>query len=537
MSRFARSLLIGTALLAALGASPLPGVTASAARVGEDIALARASAGIPGPVSGAAARAVAGELLPADPAELERAKAVAASRAEASRTRVPRGTSTPTIGRRAMGLSDPSSTPSDSTGAIGPTRYVETVNRKVGIYDRDLNLLSSAILQTWWAEPGSNSFDPQVIWDATTKRFYYAGAVVYSAMDNRLAFGFSTTASPNNATTDWCHYDLPYGSEFADYPKLGDSRYFSIIGVNVFNGQTFRGSDVLAIGKPPAGTACPDASTFPVGVGQNLEVGGLEQFTPVPANEIDKQQTGWVLTRSSSVEAASLGRFRVTRDATTGDPIIETSGVDIAVPTYAPPANAPQRDGAYLLDTSDARLTQAVAAFDPSSDGRFVVWTQHAVAGGAGSQERWYEIDPAARTVIQSGNVSHQSLFVFNGAISPDRVVSGRTRAFGANMVLGYTTSSLTTYPAIRMVSKRGANGVSSPVLVRRSPGHDEDFACPQLGYCRWGDYAAATPDPKASVDRSAGVVWLTNMWTADADTTGGDTGVSWRTWNWSATP
>jgi hypothetical protein len=87
------------------------------------------------------------------------------------------------------------------------------------------------------------------------------------------------------------------------------------------------------------------------------------------------------------------------------------------------------------------------------------------------------------------------------------------------------------------MVSKRGADGVSSPVLVRRSPGHDEDFGCPQVGHCRWGDYAGATPDPKAPVDRSAGVVWLTNMWTADADTTGGVTGVSWRTWNWSATP
>jgi hypothetical protein len=75
------------------------------------------------------------------------------------------------------------------------------------------------------------------------------------------------------------------------------------------------------------------------------------------------------------------------------------------------------------------------------------------------------------------------------------------------------------------MVSKRGGDGVSSPVLVRRSPGHDEDVGCPQIGHCRWGDYSGATPDPKAPVDRSAGVVWLTNMWTADADTTGGDTG------------
>ena len=536
MRRFARSALIGAALVATL-ASPLPGPAGAATGSGGNFALARASAGTPGPLSGAARRAAAGELLPADPAELEVAKAEAASRAGSSRTRVARGTSAPTIGRKAMGLSDVSSTPSDSTGAIGPTRYIETVNRKVGIYDRNLNLLASDTLQGWWAEPGSNSFDPQVIWDATTNRFYYAGAVVYSAVDNRLAFGFSTTASPNNATTDWCHYDLTYGSEFADFPKLGDSRYFSIIGVNVFNGQTYRGSDVLAIGKPPSGTACPAASTFPVDVGQNLEIGGIEQFTPVPANEIDKQQTGWVLTRSSSVEGSSLGRFRVTRNATTGDPIVETSGVDIDVPTYAPPANAPQKDGAYLIDTSDARLTQAVAAFDPSTGGRFVVWTQHAIAGGAGSQERWYEIDPAARSVVQSGQVSHSSLYIFNGAISPDRVVSGRAKAFGANMVLGYTTSSPTTYPAIRMVSKRGADGVSSPVLVRRSPGHDEDFGCPQVGLCRWGDYSGATPDPKAAVDRSAGVVWLTNMWTADADTTGGDAGVSWRTWNWSATP
>jgi hypothetical protein len=443
MSRFARSVLIGAALVATL-ASPLPGPAVAGAGSGVDIALAPASAGTPGPLSGAARRAAAGELLPADPAELELAKAEATSRAGSSRAHVARGISAPTIGRKAMGLSDVSSTPSDSTGAIGPTRYIETVNRKVGMYDRNLKLLASDTLQAWWAEPGSNSFDPQIIWDATTKRFYYAGAVVYSAVDNRVAFGFSTTASPNNATTDWCHYDLAYGSEFADFPKLGDSRYFSIIGVNVFNGQTYRGSDVLAIGKPPAGTGCPAASTFPVDVGQNLEIGGIEQFTPVPANEIDKQQTGWVLTRSSSVEGSSLGRFRVTRNATTGDPIIETSGVDIDVPTYAPPANAPQKDGAYLIDTSDARLTQAVAAFDPSTGGRFVVWTQHAIAGGAGSKERWYEIDPAARTVVQTGEVSHSSLFVFNGAISPDRVVSGGTKAFGANMVLGYTTSSPT---------------------------------------------------------------------------------------------
>jgi hypothetical protein len=178
-----------------------------------------------------------------------------------------------------------------------------------------------------------------------------------------------------------------------------------------------------------------------------------------------------------------------------------------------------------------------VGAIDPKHHDRFAIWTQHAVAGGAGSAERWYEIDPAARTVLQKGTVSDPSLYVFNGAISPDRVVAGSTEAFGGNMVLGFTTSSSSDFPAIQMVSKKGSHATSAFVPVQASPGYDEDFACPGLGYCRWGDYGAATPDPEASTSGTTGRVWLSNMWTADATTTGGTSGVSWRTWNWEATP
>jgi hypothetical protein len=158
------------------------------------------------------------------------------------------------------------------------------------------------------------------------------------------------------------------------------------------------------------------------------------------------------------------------------------------------------------------------------------------VPGGAGSAVAWYEIDPASRTVVQSGTISDGSLYVFNGAISPDRVVNGSTKAFGGNMVTGFTTSSSSTFPAIAMVSKLGSGAVSAMVPVQASPGHDEDFGCPLIGYCRWGDYAAATPDPRASVIGPTGNVWLSNMWTADATIIGGSN-ASWRTWNWEATP
>src|SRR5205085_777612 len=100
-----------------------------------------------------------------------------------------------------------------------------------------------------------------------------------------------------------------------------------------------------------------------------------------------------------------LGLFQVTRNAD-GTPAIQQPGTRIVLPArYTLPANAPQRDSSSTLDTSDARLGQAVAARDPARGDRLHIWTQHTVAGGAGALVRWYEIDPASRTVVQTGDV------------------------------------------------------------------------------------------------------------------------------------
>jgi hypothetical protein len=467
------------------------------------------------------------------PARLARQKAAAAGRTPASARPAP-APSNPVTTVGAEGLNDLNSTPSDSTGAIGPNSYIEIVNTQVAIYNRTLSSHTSDTLTNWWGTGAADVFDPQVIWDPTTHRFYYAGDAVFSDTDNRLAFGFSKTSSPSNATTDWCRYTVSYGSEFPDYPKLGDSKDFAIIGVNVFNGNTFRGSDVVAISKPPSGTTCPGASSFAVKKGKNLNVNGVPFFTPVPANEIDTKPTGYVVAIDGFVPSTRVGVFTVKKNRTTGNPVIQRGGNPVRVGSYTVPPNAPQSGSSLVLDTLDARLTQAVGAVDPGHNGKFAVWTQHTISGGAGSMVRWYEIDPAAKTVLQKGSVSDGSLYVFNGAISPDRVVAGSSKAFGKNMVMGLNTSSSSTFPAIQMVSKVGTGAVSPLVLVQASPGHDEDFGCTTV--CRWGDYAAATPDPAASVSGSTGNVWLTGMWTADANVVGGVV-PSWRTWNWEATP
>jgi len=498
-----------------------------------------ASPGIPGPVNGPAADAILRGPLPADAGVLAERKAIAAEAAGKIASGTPQERSapspTPVILLGKSGLLDGSSTPSDSSGAIGTSRYIETVNSKVGIYDLDLGLIAQDTLASWWSAVG-DVFDPQVIWDASTNRFYYAGDIVISDTDNRLAFGFSKTAAPDNATTDWCHYNIGYGSEFPDYPKLGDSEYFAVIGVNVFSAAgPYRGSDIIAVGKPPAGTTCPDPATLMPGFGKNIKIGKRRAYTPVPANSIDSNATAWVVTSSPASKATEIGLFKVTRNATTGAPVIQVKGSAVTVQSYDVPANAPQKGTEFLLDTSDARMTQAVAAVDPGRGNKFAVWTQHTISGGAGAMVRWYEIDPEGKTILQTGNVKNSALYYFNAAISPDRVVKGATTAYGDSMVLNFNTSSATSYPAIKMVSKQGTDSVSAVKTVKSSPGPDIDFACPELGFCRWGDYAAATPDPNAPTGATSGIVWGSSMWTKDGRINPED--VSWRTWNWKSQP
>ena len=345
--RIVRGSMAAAVLLAAMAAA-VPGAQADRAPAGTPSArFSAARPGTPGRLTPLQRRAMHG-ALPSDPAALRAQKAAAAANLAggplASPARRPARSPNPTIHASWQGIAaDGTSSPSDSTGAIGPSSYIENVNSIATIYDRTGAPLATSGLNAWWNEGGANAFDPQVMWDATTGRFYYAGDAVFSGSDNRLAFGFSTTANPTSLTgADWCRYEVAYGSLFPDYPKLGDSRDFTLIGVNVFSGNSFARSEIVAISKPGAGATCPAANTFKSAVGGPLFAHGLQQFTPVPANEIDSNGTGYVITRSGGLPGTTIGVFTVTK-AGDGSPIIDTTGASVAVPSYGVPASAPQK--------------------------------------------------------------------------------------------------------------------------------------------------------------------------------------------------
>jgi hypothetical protein len=204
------------------------------------------------------------------------------------------------------------------------------------------------------------------------------------------------------------------------------------------------------------------------------------------------------------------------------------------VGSYTLPANAPQPGTKDVVDTLDGRLIHAVSAVDPRF-GKLAVWTSHTVHGGAGAEVRWYEVDPAGASMLQSGAATSSSLYAFNGAVSPDRADTGSQAAFGSDMVLSFSTSSGRADPAIQMVSKRGADAQSGWVMVDQSSSNDTDFTCtsPYGPPCRWGDYSGATPDPSADQTEPSGRVWLANQWQAAPSSNLAE----WRTFMFEATP
>jgi hypothetical protein len=440
--------------------------------------------------------------------------------------------------------------PSDSTGAAGPTRYIELVNGKVGVYDRDWSLRTKSSLQSLVGLPAALLLDPDILWAPAQQRFFFSMIATNGDIsESQLAFGFSKGPEPD--VDGWCTYTDSfgiYGSEFPDFPRLGDTKEFVLIGVNRFTSHraNYLGSDLLWYTKPPPGpiTTCPDPASFATGAFQLLTYpSGRKLFTPVPVKQVDVSGTGYVLgTIRTQLPRTSFTLTKVTAGPTGQPELAPPQLVNVSRPFSVPPT-APQAGTSYVLETLDGRFTQAVGAIDParldpeSGEPKMAIWTQHSVAasaGGLGSEIRWYEIDPSTPGLFQNGVVQSDDLFVFNGAIAPDRAVDGFSAAFGDSMVLGFNTSSATTDVAIQMVSKVGDSPQSGFVLIRQSPGPNVDGTCHPTPPCRWGDFAGASPDPGAAPSGSQGAVWLSNAYNRSSV---GDKRIDWLTWNWTAEP
>src|SRR5512141_384933 len=206
------------------------------------------------------------------------------------------------------GLNQLTVAPPDSTGAIGPNNYVEMVNQQIGVYDRNLNFISSTDNGTFTGAGASLTVtDPQIQWDAQSGHWIYAALGVASGA-NMLIFGWSKTVDPSDLTNGWCRFGTSRGSLLGDSPKLGHDDNFITIGTNVYDDTTnftFLTANIFAIRKPAAGdTSCSiDTVLYVADAAHPLHnADGSIAFTPVPANTADSSALGYIVAAHSPVD-------------------------------------------------------------------------------------------------------------------------------------------------------------------------------------------------------------------------------------------
>lgn len=404
------------------------------------------------------------------------------------------------------GGTNTSATPPDTTGAIGPNDYVEIVNSEIAVYNRATLALEKSMGEAQFVN-STATCDGQIRWDQQAERWEYAVLDCGLTGTEGFSFGWSKTADPTNLEGGWCKYHVKTGKQLFDFPKLGGDNDFMMVGVNAYEAgakpaENYVGSGVAVIEKPAKGR-----STCPSEFGFGVEA--LPMFTPVPANVYGNSSTGYVVAAeyAGSGSANNLEVFTVTKNAN-GEPEFHEQP-EVAVSTYYMPAPVPQPGSTDTIDSSDTRLTQAVADENPNTH-QMQVWTQHTVAPSLGSPSvvAWYAVKAGAATPVQAGDVEAPASgnFAFDGAISPT--------ARGNGAVIHYATGGAALKVEVHAQSHTPmtpAGQMENDVKLAESEDVDKDFSCPgisgEAAPCRWGDYAGASPDPLHQA-----VVWGTSQ-------------------------
>jgi hypothetical protein len=388
--------------------------------------------------------------------------------------------------------------PPDVSGDVGPDHYIQMVNARFAVYDKNGNLLAgpSEINSLWTGAGGAcetdNDGDPDVRYDPIADRWLVSQFVAFTD----FCIAISRTADP--VTGGWYLYDFPTGGVPNDYPKFGvwpDAFY-----AGSQRGYPGSGSDAWAFdrstmlaGNPATGIRFFEPGTF-------LLPADLDGPTPPPGTpgifirQVDDAQFG-------GVDRLEMFEFHV----------------DFAVPanstfTALPPiATAPfDREmcgfGLFGLCIPQPGTAQRLSAFTAWPLARLQyrnfathesLVVNHTVdADGADhAGVRWYELRRTGGvwSIHQEG--THAPDQGAPGlADDPHRWMASVAMDKNGNLAAGYSASSETLFPSIRYSGRYAGDPLGT--LPRGEMTLIEGSGSQTHPSGRWGDYASMTVDP-----------------------------------------
>jgi hypothetical protein len=378
--------------------------------------------------------------------------------------------------------------PPDTNGSAGATQYVQWVNTAFSVY----NKASAALLygpadgSTLWQGFGGpceteNSGDPIALYDKAAQRWVLSQFAVESQPYSQCV-AVSTTS---DAMGTYRRFAYNFGNGFNDYPKLGvwpDAYYVTF---NMFTGgQTFAGAKVCAFDRnqmvgsgTPGPIQCFQLDTRYGG----LLPADLDGRTPPPAGAPNYV----VAFDDASLSNLNLWKFHVDWANPTASTLIGPSQIPVAPFSEAcGGATCVAQPDPQKLDSLADRLMYRLAYRNFGTSDSLLV--NHAVDVNGHAGVRWYEVkNPGSSpTVYQQGTYSPDSSHRWMGSVAMDQ---------RGNILLGYSTSSGSVFPAIRYTGRLASDPLGA---LQAEATLTQGSGAQNGGLSRWGDYSAMALDP-----------------------------------------
>jgi len=381
-----------------------------------------------------------------------------------------------------LGDSGASYIPSDCTGAVGTTQFVEVVNCALAVYDKSTgSKVSHVTLSSFFnaSSPG----DPRVVFDHDADRWI----VTATDFNTKIYFAFSNSA---NALGTWYKTSITISSgsdanRSPDYPTLGVDSQGVYMAAYMFGGSGDP-MTLLAVDKAPLLSG---------------SLGTVTAFRNLPwEGAIQPCDTYGTSSYEYLVSVYGSNQIRVRRLAgPLTSPTLTTVGY-VTVASHSDPPNAPALGSSPGLNTVDDRLMNACYVNGS-------IYTAHCVSYNSKAAARWYQINASSVSLVQSGTVTDSTLYYFFPTITANAagdVVMGFSGSKSSQYCGAYYTGRLAGDPAGQM---------ATPVQYKAGTGainHLDGY-----GRNRWGDYSHTSLDPSdnSTIWTIQGVGLTGNTW------------------------
>lgn len=408
------------------------------------------------------------------------------------------------ISRLFGGTSGSTFIPPDTMGAVGPHHIVEMINGNFEILDKTTGAsIETRSLDSFWTTRAglgiinNGRFDPRVIYDAASERWFAVSIDnIIDADNNNVNEAannvFIARSDTDDPTQDWDGVSFLADSvgalEFHDYPTLGIDADGVYICTQDFDG----GGNESCYSIPKADLLLPAPS-----------VANLTRFEATPAG-LPAINGSWQAAVNFGLSAGRAPVLGSTGTALQRTNIFGSAAagafLGAAVPIAGDPGHAAPGAARQPQDT-DAGDNEDLENVAPRFVGNVVMvggslWAAHAVEGpaaGGNSAVRWYRIDEATNTIIQTGDIEDANIDFHEPSIAVNQ--------FG-HVVIGYTCSgrNLPASVCASVGTTSGAVTTFQPpaVLFAGSGTYYRDFCTPPgcSERNRWGDYSATVVDP-----------------------------------------